>query len=261
MLELLTGSPAEFCRAAVPVLEAPSGPGHKVLAGMVVTDGLALKLLSDPKAMPLAEAHALAKAASRAEPLLDVKLLRCVWSENGPTDTALLQWLLGVLEGFSDGSHILPLLMQLLRHPDEAVRSKATYLIGRSKKDLRWIEQYLHDQDPRVRANAVQAAWGDASPRALTFFQAAARDPHHRVAANALVGLHQAGYRDAAAMVEQMAASPQPLFRCAAAWAMGHLGDPAFAPPLKTLSKDAAGEVRRAALAALVRMNKAPSAG
>ncbi len=65
-------------------------------------------------------------------------------------------------------------------------------------------------------------------------FERAAEDPHHRVAANALVGLYQQGDPASVAGLAGMIRRPDLASRAAAAWAMGRIGDPRFIPLLQS---------------------------
>ena len=63
-----------------------------------------------------------------------------------------------------------------------------------SAEDLEAIaHDRYHHPDPRVRSNAVEANWQHKDEAALTLFNTAMRDAHHRVIGNGAVGLYYAG--------------------------------------------------------------------
>jgi hypothetical protein len=91
----------------------------------------------------------------------------------------------------------------------------------------------------------------------LGLFQKATADPHHRVAANAAVGLHRAGDLRAVKIVERMAKATNQSVRAAAVWAMGETRDPRFLRSLQHIvGLRAAGPVQQNAIRATVRIRK-----
>jgi hypothetical protein len=118
--------------------------------------------------------------------------------------------------------------------------------------------EFLDDPDPRVRANAVESIWNTPGTFPLQFFHKAARDPHHRVAANALVGLYLAGEVSALGSLIGMTGSPNPLFQAAAVWAMGRTGDERFEQVLKQIRAEgrATASLLRNVLPAMARIRQ-----
>ena len=92
--------------------------------------------------------------------------------------------------------------------------------------------------DHRQRADRVEALWERSGLSTAQVFEQFARDPHHRVRANALLGLHRRGDPRSIPGLVEMTESPDPLFRAAAAWAMKASEDPRFLPVLERLSAD-----------------------
>lgn len=117
----------------------------------------------------------------------------------------------------------------------------------------------LSEPDARMRANAVEGLWGTNSTAVRALLQELAADKNHRVAANALVGLHHMDAAQAAAGLENMARCPQPEVRAAAAFAMGQTRDPGFRATLQTLQKDTSLRVSSQALKALIRIQQHPA--
>ncbi len=255
--ELLSEQPGEFLRSALNLFERGMCPGaSESIAKLLLANDIALSALGDPALCSLPEALGLARAAARVEPGLDVRLMKRVWGTGHAPNTAVVLRVLEILTGISDGVRVMAQLMQLLRDPNPRVRSKVVLLIGRAKKELRWIEPYLKDPDHRIRANAVEACWSMNSAEATQVFKAASQDFHHRVAANACFGLVAAGCPDANLQVEQLASFNEPLFRAAAAWVMGKTGDPAFLPTVVEMAKSKESVVRRAAIRSVVALRK-----
>jgi hypothetical protein len=213
-------------------------------------------ILADPAACTTADAVAL---AGRIRPLhsgLDQGLLRALQPGSGndecPAERALR--VLEIIEQSTEGPRLQPLLARLLRHRDPRVRSKSTLISGRLVRRADWLEQRLSEPDSRVRANAVEALWGDESPTVLDLFRVAAGDKHHRVAGNAVVGLHRAGALPAVQIVQSLAAHSDPMFRASAAFAMGQTGDPRFLRLLERMAMNDKGPPRQNALRAMVRL-------
>jgi len=231
-----------------------TGPGMDYVAGLLTTKTATFDFLSNPVLCNFADAVSLAKRILIADPGLDVKLAQHAreskWLD-GDSDVYLIR-LLEVLSQISSGNRILPSLMQMLRREDPRIKSKVALLIGRVNKDAYWVESYLSEADPRVRANVVEALYGDASPNSVRILRQALRDVHHRVVANAWVGLYLAGETDAAEGLMRMSQSQKEWFQAASAWGMGRCADEGFIPTLQELGKSKYPTVRRCAIRALV---------
>lgn len=233
-------------------------PGQEYVLTLLGAQDLLIPRLCDPD-LPLADAIRLAKRiAAKTDPLIDVKLARCLLPANGAKAAvvgrgAVLR-VLEIIDAISDGARMITLLTQILRHEDAHVRSKAALLVGRVNRNLAWVQQRMAEPDPRVRANAVESLWGVDSPPVRQLFLAAAKDPDGRVAGNGLLGLYQLGDLAAAELLAPMLASPDPKIRATAAWVMGQTDDPRFLPallPCNTASDDCAGRNIAAAIARL----------
>ena len=88
---------------------------------------------------------------------------------------------------------MLPWLRQLSNHDDQRIRSLSVKQLCQLRPNKALIERQMRSSDPRVRANAIEALWHSKTSDAKELFTTAAADPHHRVVANALVGLHFQG--------------------------------------------------------------------
>ncbi len=120
---------------------------------------------------------------------------------------------------------------------DVRLRSSLALAWGRLAKLAGEGAVWLEDEDPRVRANAVESLWGRCDSQAVQIFTEKLDDPHHRVAANAAVGLYLAGRTESFLALWNMARHADSSRRAAAVWAIGRTGDARFLPLL--------GELRR----------------
>ena len=116
----------------------------------------------------------------------------------------------------------------------------------------------LAEPDSRVRANAVEGLWETRSSLAAALFREAALDPDHRVAANALIGLHCCGETEGVItdVLGNMLRSQNPLARSAAAFASGYIMDVNSTSALEGLLRDRDASVRGQALRALIRIRR-----
>jgi hypothetical protein len=142
---------------------------------------------------------------------------------------------------------------------DPKIRSRMALLLGRAATAWEAHAPLCEDADPRVRANAVESMWGQRTPATLERLRKASNDPHHRVRANALVGLYLADDPEGIQGMAGMAREQDPMARSAAAWAMGRVGDRRFEPVLSQLRRgpDRHPMVQRNALLALARLERA----
>ena len=134
-------------------------------------------------------------------------------------------------------------------------RSKAAVMIGSAGasagRSVEWARNRLSDIDPRTRANAVEALWGNDTAYVRALLRTAARDSNNRVAGNALFALYSIGEMSAIQDLLKLASSEVPRRRASAAWVMGETGDKRFADVLGVLTGDTNATVRKRAFAAL----------
>jgi hypothetical protein len=81
--------------------------------------------------------------------------------------------------------------------------------------------------------------WDVDTAEAPALLWKAARDPHHRVAANASLGLYRLGEPGGIKRLIEMSHRDSAEFRAAAVWAMGECRDARFVPRLTDMAKDA----------------------
>jgi hypothetical protein len=260
MRRLLEKDPVPFLWSACRVLKAKQdGLGAEYLMESMWGNPLLAGSLIDPALLPLAKAISFAKRWAAYDPMLDIKLLHMGFPTDGGAvcdiDIVRAKRVLSIVSELPPSRHILFPLVSLLRSPDPAVRSMAASLYGRTSGNAEWVRSRLEEPDARVRANAVESLWGADSSAARTVLKEASRDRNHRVAANALIGLHQGG-NDVTASLQKMCCETDPLARAAAAFAMGRILNPHFIPVLEHLVKDENPRVRSQALRALIRIRR-----
>ncbi len=152
---------------------------------------------------------------------------------------------LDLLNVIPDPSVLVKCLRNLVGHTDERVRSKAVMWLCRLRPNPALIQKQLQSADPRLRASVIEAVWHIHTPEMQSIFRGSLTDSHHRVAANALLGLHYCGDESVFETGAQLAQHSSPLFRAAAAWALGQMGCARTVPILESLAKDSDARVHR----------------
>lgn len=145
----------------------------------------------------------------------------------------------------------MPPPRRFIRLTGSEFRSKAAVMIGSAGRGVEWARNRLGDIDPRTRANAVEALWGNDTAYVRALLRTAARDSNNRVAGNALFALYSVGEIWTIQDLLKMALSKVPRRRASAAWVMGETGDRRFADALGSLTGDLNATVRKRAFAAL----------
>jgi len=261
MRRRLEKDPSAFLRAACRILKAKSkGPGAEYLMELLWSNPVLVASLIDPRLLSLQDAISFAKRWAEYDPMLDIKLLHMGFPTDGGAisdiDIVRARRVLSLVNEMPARRHILFPLVNLLRSPDPQVRSKAATLYGRTSRNAEWVRTRLGEADARVRANAVESLWGEVTEAAQAVLKEASRDRHHRVAANAWIGLHHAGAKDVVSSLKRMAQAEDPMARAAAAFAMGRTGRVDFRPVLEQLLKDSSPHARSQALRALIRIQQ-----
>jgi HEAT repeat protein len=162
-------------------------------------------------------------------------------------------YLMRILSETTDAARVLPQLIRLLRRSNPYVRSKVVKMIGRGGHSVKWV---LHEADPRVRANAIEALWRVDTPEARALLHLATNDSDNRVLGNALLGLYYLGDCAVLEQLIKLSADAPAGFRATAAWVMGQTGDLRFHDIVRGLLQDSAPTVRRRALTALTRIGR-----
>ncbi len=254
--EMLEAGPQTFLESAVAVLrERPESRGSQFVITLLVAHELLLATVCDPS-LDRGQALALARAALQVDSMADMTMAKGLVNR-APETAADPGRLMDILDEISDGTRILPSLLRLLRHANPHVRSKAARMTGRGSRGVRWVERRLADEDPRVRANAIESMWGLDSPEARALLHGAMRDPNNRVAGNAILGLYMLGDCSTIPEMLHMAASDAAVSRSTAAWLMGETGDPRFVEVVAERLRETDPMVRKRAFWALSRIKTA----
>jgi HEAT repeats len=260
MREMVESDGNTFTQQALNLLKTvPVGPGSNYILTLLLRDTSFLSKLSDPGLFSLPEATEIAKRVQKLDPSFDVRIVKQIASAASNADqleAATAERLLELMSAFSDLSRILPVLAELLKHPSPRIRSKAVLLIGRASANAKLAESHLKETDKRVRANAIEALWGNASNEARSILSAAASDSNNRVAANAVLGLYKLDETYSIALILDMAENPSPIFRLSAVWTMGETQDPRFLGTLAKLIGDADQRVRQLAFTSVAKIRK-----
>jgi hypothetical protein len=263
--ELLERDPQGFHDAIAPVMNASGNSrGVQFIVGLLVSSNALVPALCNP-ALSLQQAVSLARMAYQIDPMMDVKLAKQLAEDASMGETVdKVGRLLDVLGQTSTEARISASLARLsgslmrhLRNPDPEVRSKAVLLIGRTSKNVKWVQSRMAEPDPRTRANAVESIWGVDTSEAKELLRAALRDTNNRVAGNSLFALYRMGDTWVIPEIFKMAASESELFRSSAAWVMGETGDPRFSETLGRMLAEPNGVVRKRAFSALSRLKAA----
>ena len=261
MRSLLMADPDLFRRVALPLLkEYREDSGYNYLVTLLLKNGYLATALKDPDLMSLQEAVAVTNVASRVDRQFPVRLAEEIGvvtrAKVSSTDAMSDERLLEILTSIEDSSLILPLLNRLRRHPNPRIRSKAALLIVRGTRNSKLVEDHMAEEDPRVRANAVEALWHiDSEENRLLLWQFT-EDAHNRVAGNALLGLYWMAEMGCVPLILEMASHPERDFRATAAWVMGQTEDPRFLETLNRMLAEKDPRVRSNCVRAIARIRQ-----
>lgn len=256
--EWLQRDPDGFRRSALAFLRySPDSPGTSYLLAVLKQNLILLPALADPTQFPRDQAIDIAHRVTKLDPSFPTQLGAMLMElrSSAEADPGRIIRLLDVHGAITDRLNA-SLLLQFLAGSNSRLRSKAALLLGRLNQNVRFAAHQMRDDEPRVRANAIESIWGLDSQEAGELFRAALQDPHQRVCANAAVGLYRAGQVDSLRALVSLAASSAPERRASAAWAMGESSDPRFLPILARLLTGAEAGVRRNAFRAISRIRQ-----
>jgi hypothetical protein len=257
MRRLAYEAPELFTDAAIRHLNSgPSSNAHRLLAILLMRQDQLFQRLANPSATSREQSVKLFRRLLEVDPSFDVKLARKLpgrsyWNQTDAFDSVRSARALDILDETSQGRRLLPILGHLPDSPDAAISAKATLFVGKRVQNPSWTKKQLQRPDQRVRANAVEALWGLSTPSAVDLFENCVDDRNNRVVGNSLVGLHIVGREEAREEVMSMSKSSVAEVRSTAAWAMGRIVTPAFAPRLRELIVDDNNQVRSMALKSL----------
>lgn len=201
-----------------------------------------LPFLLDEEILSVSEAAHVAGIFRQSDPQFFVSL--CRLTEDPQSDWKQVARALVLASSLGDPNVLIPWLRSLTRHPNERIRSKAVKGLCEIRSNTALIERQLQSDDPRMRANSIEAIWNSDNPDAEALFRLALSDPHHRVVANALVGLYYKNDPTALEKMIELTKHPSPDFRAAMAWALGHIGDAKGRSALEGLTSDPVLRIR-----------------
>lgn len=231
LTEAYATEPEGFLVRCLPAIRGKvESPGGEFLVTFLLGHSLLESAICDARMLTPEDAAAAMRIAKRIDPSFEVRLLRSLGADPGRIHS--LHRLLEVLDLSVHSSRLVPVLSGMMNHSDPFVRSKVALLMGRLNQSAEWVRERLSDPDARVRANAVEALWGETGEECQKLFREAAANPSNRVAGNGVIGLYLAGDPESLEMLLAMSAHRSPLFQVTAYWAMGCVGDPRFLPHL-----------------------------
>ena len=223
-------------------------PAAKSMAFWLGIDSTYVTVLLDLNTLPAEVAAKTMPIVRDIDPQFLVKFAKATAALTAPP---VILRALGLLPALVDYSGVISWLRALAQHSDVRVRSRSAKLLCDLRPSKGNIERQLQSRDARVRAGAVEALWHIKGDIALedvrALLRTGANDPHHRVLANALVGLHRLGESDALSRMEVLCKHKDHLFRAAAAWAVGFVKDTAAIPAMEALLADNSLVVRKRA--------------
>jgi hypothetical protein len=214
------------------------------MAFWLSSQGKYINILFESDAVP---ADVACKVLATLKTVDEAFLVRFVKAAEQITAPLAILRAMSLVPGLGDYSILIPWLRKLCDHTDRRVKSRAVKLLCEVRPNKALVERQLLSNDPRVRANAIEALWASRSPDSIALFQVAASDPNHRVVGNALIGLYLQGHPSALAKMIEASQSPDPLFRAAMAWCFGFIRDERCIPLLEGLLKDPSIVVRKRA--------------
>ena len=229
-------------------------PAGRSMALWLVVDGHYMTLLVASEALPLDVAGKALAALKTIDGEFLVRFLKVAEQVSNPP--AILR-ALNLVQAVGDYSGLIPWLRKLCVHGDDHVRSRAVKLLCELRPNKMMIERQMASDDPRVRANAIEALWYSRTPEATTLFKSAISDANHRVVGNAFIGLHLQGDPFPLARMIELSKSPDPPFRAAMAWCFGFIRDQTTIPVLLDLAQDPVLTVRQPALRSLLDLQSA----
>lgn len=251
----------QFVRAVAALRTEGDSPGFQPLIKLLAQSNGVLRQVCDPELLDKESSIDLAQRIAGIEPELDSRLVRLLPGRGSdhadPANALLSERVLEVLGSISVSNRVVPMLAHLIQHPNARLRAKVSLLIARWTRNVRMAEDRLEETDARVRANAIEALWGDKTSRASSVLWRAVNDVDNRVVGNALFGLYELRDQKIIPYILTMAAHEKPKFRATAAWTMGQTHDPQFLPALETLSHDLYAAVRKCATRAMGQIRKA----
>lgn len=183
-------------------------------------------LVADTQQFDLRQASRMAKIALEQDPDFDKKLTELLKFGTISAPDQVIR-VLAVLESVCPQPRLLGHVLGL-NHLEGRIRSKLTLMVGRLTQNPKWLRQHLQDENPRVRANAIEGLWDVKAEGLEDLLRDALGDPNHRVVANAALALYKLGDSSIIAVFHALLRHEDVMFRRAALWAISQTRDPRF---------------------------------
>ena len=150
------------------------------------------------------------------------------------------------------------LLEAAKKEPDALVRSNIIIVVGMvgDEKNIKDIAGHLHDTDPRVRANAIEALEYTNHPNAYPIIVNALGDADNRIRANAIKALKNYGKVNVINLLRKMLRSDQVWMRDSAAYALSMVAKDEALPLLIDALKDEHASIRQRAREGLTNLGQ-----
>jgi len=219
------------------IASLPESSGIRFLATLIPLSEPVLEIVANPIAFDEPSARRIIEVLRRIDSQAEAKLLRLITSNPGrPLPPPMIDRILDIVDALTEGPRLVPALMQIFRSANPYLRARLSLSIGKHHRNKDWIEDRMRDNDPRVRANTVEANWLQTDETAMTLFNTALRDTHHRVAGNGAVGLYYAGDVRALLVFGELLGSTDPTRQATGVWAVGHVQDTRFQAQVSALA-------------------------
>ncbi len=225
---------AEFLRQAIDLLESGQGNSFsQIVLKLLRQDASSLKqLVATADLLSLEDSIRMLRVASKNDAGYQNHLVSNVKSEIDHSRAWIAkQELTRVLEILSkavDAEHLEGILSLLSENPDPRLRSKVAMLAGSLLRHQPKCAALLKDSDPRVRANAIASLWGRRDSESIQIFKEASLDSNHRVIANGVYGLYQAGEISSVRGILKLVRDADLDRQLAGGWLIGQTADPRF---------------------------------
>ena len=153
----------------------------------------------------------------------------------------------------------ITLLLEAVKtEADALVRSNIIIVVGMigDEKNIKDIAGHLHDSDPRVRANAIEALEYTNHPNAYPIIVNALGDADNRIRANAIKALKNYGKVNVINLLRKMLRSDQVWMRDSAAYALSMVAKDEALPLLLEALKDENASIRKRAKEGLANLGQ-----
>ncbi len=253
---------AEFLRQAIDLLESGQGNSFsQIVLKLLRQDASSLKqLVATADLLSLDDSIRMLRVASKNDAGYQNHLVSNVKSEIDHSGAWIAkQELTRVLEILSkavDAQHLEGILGLLSEHPDPRLRSKVAMLAGSLLRHQPKCAALLKDSDPRVRANAIASLWGRRDPESIQIFKEASLDSYHRVIANGIYGLYQAGEISSVRGILKLVRDADLDRQLAGGWLIGQTADPRFSAVVDEYLLVKSGRVKLGLLNAFRKIKK-----